>query len=770
MVLLAPSKRPSDSKVAGVEAERLNFKALLVQNPNYFGNLPASRFKAVAKKIQGNTSYERLSCIGLNPPYDRLEAVLQVNKEQGYGGDICSPGSNEYVRFYVDIFDNGVWHDVGLAHVTVHDIPGNKPLCYAVYKDFSSLRKFCTVENIVKVRAILQWSAAPPANTPGYAPVWGNVLDAQVQIHPRKFIVFNDLLEGLQKVELPDPIGPIVEQVEPLQKLMASEVQPLTLADKQRVYARSDVPVHRFAFPEVHQLLSLADPGSMAPAGESTLVELGLGEAALGDLIVKLLNPDGDTSFEELNCVGLNPAKDTMEAVLTVKKSTGFSGQLCGKGSTEYVAFWIDFDDGTGFQYQGTATVNVHDLQALPKETVHYAVFLKKDLSKFRVPCNVGARVVRLRAILSWETAPPPGNPNFVPVWGNREECLVQLEPGKLEGHIPLIETVGDIGVDDIDPLTGLATGVGQIGSFSVVQSPFGGVVTITGRIGNPPDSFGGGAPQFKYRVEVFGPPPFDSWTPLANPVAVKITEWFAGIPVQCEPGEFVCDVTLLANDDGDGQGPGWYPYVEDIAGVNQRFLVVDKLASWITTPDMEGLWQIRITAKDPSGPPTILPGVQTVQVRIDNTPPSGPAGPGATQAAIEANPPLAITGGVFNGTPIPASDCGKFPVGTILSGTYEVHDPGTSSPNQHFGSLSIDVIPDGPANGAATVPSSRAWPVVSTNGEAGTWTLDTSMMDPCGYVLRLHAADRTNVNSTGNQYTMTYDVGFCLISPNATT
>ena len=30
-----------------------------------------------------------------------------------------------------------------------------------------------------------------------------------------------------------------------------------------------------------------------------------------------------------------------------------------------------------------------------------------------------------------------------MPVWGNREECRVQLHPGKLEGHIPLIETVG---------------------------------------------------------------------------------------------------------------------------------------------------------------------------------------------------------------------------------------------------------------------------------------------------------------------------------------
>ena len=133
----------------------------------------------------------------------------------------------------------------------------------------------------------------------------------------------------------------------------------------------------------------------------------------------------------------------------------------------------------------------------------------------------------------------------------------------------------------------------------------------------------------------------------------------------------------LTPTDDGDGFGPGWYTYLEDIQGANQRFLVVDKLASWFTNAAMEGLWQIRIAAKDPSVP-ALLPGFQTVRVRIDNTAPSGPAGPGATQAQIEANPPLTITGATLNGNPLPAVACGKFPVGSIITGTYEVHDPGS--------------------------------------------------------------------------------------------
>jgi hypothetical protein len=105
-----------------------------------------------------------------------------------------------------------------------------------------------------------------------------------------------------------------------------------------------------------------------------------------------------------------------LEAVVTVKKSSGYSGSLCANGSYEYVAFWMDFSDGAGFIYLGTAAVQVHDLQTIPNEDVQYAVFLKKDLSKWLIPCQSGPKLARLRAILSWEFAPPPGNPNYVPV------------------------------------------------------------------------------------------------------------------------------------------------------------------------------------------------------------------------------------------------------------------------------------------------------------------------------------------------------------------
>ena len=82
---------------AQIEQERTHFKALLVANPNYFGTLVGSQLKPVKPK-SGDISYEQLICGGLDTPYDRLHAVIQVKKSAGYGGTLCGAGSFEYVR------------------------------------------------------------------------------------------------------------------------------------------------------------------------------------------------------------------------------------------------------------------------------------------------------------------------------------------------------------------------------------------------------------------------------------------------------------------------------------------------------------------------------------------------------------------------------------------------------------------------------------------------------------------------------------------------
>src|SRR6185436_6127655 len=100
---------------------RSAFRALLLSNPNYFGNLAKSPLKPILP-IVGNTFYEELACVGYQPQQERLEAVVYVYQTSGYGTDVCGAGTPEYVRFYLS-FDNGLnWQDQGLTSFQAYNI------------------------------------------------------------------------------------------------------------------------------------------------------------------------------------------------------------------------------------------------------------------------------------------------------------------------------------------------------------------------------------------------------------------------------------------------------------------------------------------------------------------------------------------------------------------------------------------------------------------------------------------------------------------------
>jgi hypothetical protein len=589
-------------------------------------------------------------------------------------------------------------------------------------------------------------------------------------IRPRKLIIWNDVFKAITEQEfvIPDPIGPVLAELDPEAEIAAVPAPSPSVALKKALYKKDKVPVHRFAFGEAMQLIQNTAAADVFQPAQSKLQAYGLSKAEVAELIKNLtvVPTDGDTSFEEMTCIGYRPESSLLEAVIRVKKKSGFSGSLCTDGSREYVAFWADFADGAGFTYLGSTSVPVHDLRTLPAGGVDYAVQLKKDLSKYLVPCQAGARVVRLRAIMSWQVPPPAGNPSWVPVWGNREECRIQLRPGLLLGHIPLIETIGDIDSQDIDLVTGLATGPWAstetpTSPDAAVEAPFSGNLMLSGRIGDPPDSFGGGQPPFKYRIEV-APDGTSNWKPLNNDIDVKVTETIGSVST------FV-DYTLSPTDDGDGLGHGWYTYLEDTKGFVQRALWLDKLAVWQSSGFAEGLWKMRITAKDPASS-QVYPGVQVIRMRLDHTRPSASTGMFTDGSRIK----LTLTGAVFDGEPVTAVECGKFPVGTVLSGDYEVHDPGTTVADEHFGHLTLGVI--GPPGGAPTVsggnvpgsPNAVTYDGTNTGGAAGTWELDTAGMEPCGYILRLWARDRTVVGGKVIGHRDTADIGFCLEAPGA--
>jgi hypothetical protein len=172
-------------------------------------------------------------------------------------------------------------------------------------------------------------------------------------------------------------------------------------------------------------------------------------------------------------------------------------------------------------------------------------------------------------------------------------------------------------------------------------------------------------------------------------------------------------------------------------------------------------MWEIRIEALDSLTSVTYVAQVKTcladgttrqnVKVWLDQELPV---------------PQLAITdfssdGGV---TWTPALNCGTFEKGMWVRGSYSVSD-------EHFGSLTLTVEPQSAANGATVNPPTRVYgppDFVPTAGESGTWTLDTSPMDPCGYVVRLDVYDRTIVDNGGGPWHDFETVGFCLKAPGA--
>lgn len=723
-----------------LEVERAQFRALLLTNPNYFGNIKDSPYSPV-KIMSNNISYEELKCVGYNTPLDRLEAVVYVKKDYGYGGGICSSGTPEYVRFYVDWNNDGNWADVGMTSFTAYNIPGNKPLEYAVTIQLDPQEKFCTIENLPKVRAILSWNAPPPSDTPDFAPVWGNVVEAWIQINTLKLLVVKDLLK-MADVKLSDKLIDVIDMYKEVPTL---EPKALSLGELKMLYQNKDVPPHRFGFSHVQKLMAKPISGEEMKESSSAIA-LAEMDINIVDIIDELIKTDGDTRYEELKCVGLNPNQDTLTGVLTVKLPNGYSGNLCSKGSYEYVAFWEWDEIESTWLYLGTASVNTHDLQNIPSGGLQYSVFLPVDPSRHRRPCTSGAILVKIRAILSWESPPPPTNPDWVPTWGNRVETIVHFKPGPdVIERIPYIETVGNMAVCDIDQNTGLATGVGVIAAFTANESPFGGTVTITGFITNPPDVMEVPSSALKYKVFVrpYEPAMTDlenPWQPLSNKFQVTVTEQIGSNPPLQKHVEQKIDTE------------GYYTYLEDLNPPDWRFVAGRVLAKWGTSASMNGMWEIRVEAKLPGD--IIVPGGtimctdgtsrSIVKLRLDNIPPS----------PVE----VTITGYQRGSDPTvyPGEACGKFLRNDIIHGTYTAMD-------NHFGMLTLTVHPAGPAHGATVNPSSRAYSVVPTTGESGTWTLNTSGMDPCGYIIQLRVRDRTIVDSGSIGWWNGSDVGFCI-------
>ena len=172
-------------------------------------------------------------------------------------------------------------------------------------------------------------------------------------------------------------------------------------------------------------------------------------------------------------------------ATYRVKKSTGFSGGLCTAGSTEYVAFWADWNDTCDWEYLDTVEVKSYDFDLLPDGGLCYTAALPVDLEDFKEKC-VDPKVARVRAVLSWNAPPSTTDPNALPTWGNRLDAHV-LVP-RLEGIPGTLTVIGGISTEFISDLTGMASADAKFVDTGIpvysplhLDCPFGGLVVVRG-------------------------------------------------------------------------------------------------------------------------------------------------------------------------------------------------------------------------------------------------------------------------------------------------
>ena len=728
------AKRPApDTKF---EAERKNFRQLIIGNPNYFGNLKTSPFKPI-KSIISNTTYEELKCVGFNPQLSKLEAVVWVKQAGGYGGDVCTLGTPEYVRFWLS-YDNGAtWLDQGLESFTAYDIPVDHPLEYAVSRSIDPTKLFCFTENLPLVRAILSWN--DPPTDPFTPPVWGNIVDARIQIEPWFWIFFPDLIKEA-KLKIDPKVAALIDSKEPL-KLKPPKA--LSVAELKAAYAHKSVPDHRLlhgalleyiAHPEL--TAQLKEPGS-----KGLLADLGIDWAKV---IEALLATDGDTNFEELTCVGFDPngtTPDALVGILQIKRPSGYLGDLCEAGSNEYVGFWVDWGDGI-WHWAGTAQVNVHDINGIPPGGLSYAVYQPVNFDARRKPCTEGPVIARVRAILSWNT--PPTNPDYVPSWGNRIETHIHLYPGTATAvgdYTPYIQSLCDTAICNIDRTTGFAPG----------ERPFGGTILIRGQIPGAPNVLTPAANRPQYKITV-------QQLPGGSPQALNDTFY---VTVDEQIGSSL--PTSTSNVPQSVGAGDYYTYLEapPVPGVGWRTVTPARLLGVWNTAGKTGRWLIQIEARDPvtsahyaAGQIVCLPsGAHISDVIVD-----------LDEAAPVTS--LHITGYQAGGVgPVLTDilDCGTFHVGDVLHGSYSVSD-------EHFGSLSLTGEPiagGGPGlftiDGIAT--NSRSYPSIPTTGQSGTWTFNTAGLEPCGYTIQLSTSDRTIVSCGGGWENNSQFVGFCLVA-----
>ena len=476
---------------------RQEFNSFLVMGEKGFSKLKL-KTELEFFKTKGNTTYEELGCVGFNQAFSELTATVKIKRTTGYSGDLCSKGSNEYVRFYLDYQDGNGWQDMGYTSLNVHDIPtqkdcankNEKPIDYVVRLKIKPKRFFCTKANLPKVRAVLSWNSIPAPNDPNrnFGPyTWSDAQDEYIQISPLKFILSDfplyEIGPFLEKVILNPNIS--LKQIAKTEvggldqlKKAIKEVSPtkMSFAELAKNYKKEKIEPHRFGYSLLQKAIQTKD----VLLKESIANIFDDQKLSYIDTLVNLHKMKCNTNYEELLCVGADYNQEALVGTLKIKKTSGYSGDLCKKGSKEYVSFYIQKEKSCSWIHAGTTFVEVHDIKEIPDKGLSYSVILPYDFTNLKKKCTK-PQVLKVRAVLSWNTPPQGMNCSN---WGNVIESYIQLKPRIFSGNEPKIVIVGGIATDEINAVSGLTIPGAKfvINDIQVYNnSPFGGVIAVQG-------------------------------------------------------------------------------------------------------------------------------------------------------------------------------------------------------------------------------------------------------------------------------------------------
>jgi hypothetical protein len=213
------------------------------------------------------------------------------------------------------------------------------------------------------------------------------------------------------------------QMIYPEQVILASKPKLLSAAQLHQLYAGTSVPAHRY----LASFLSTA-VNSPAIALDPAKWLNDISVINLSEVVEAWLHTNGNTEYEQLKSIGLDANTSRLTGVLTVKQRSGYAGGPSTAGSREFVAFWVDW--GLGFRHEGTTSVAVHDFSSLSAAGLEYKVFLPVRVPAHTQPGSKGARKVKVRAVLSWNTPPSTTDPCAPVVWGNSLDGLILIPPG----------------------------------------------------------------------------------------------------------------------------------------------------------------------------------------------------------------------------------------------------------------------------------------------------------------------------------------------------